>query len=154
MIQLYPSVESFMSILLIGIGIAAFTGNAIGGQFSDYFGYKKSIFFGALLQLLFLVLILITRSFMWLNILFIVLWVMSAWLTGLQMNLGIMQETSHDANFIVSLTGSSIQLSSALGTSLAAIIITRYGLTQVVFVPLISIVIACVIQFFSLQYKK
>ncbi len=91
---------------------------------------------------------------MWLNILFIVLWVMSAWITGLQMNLGIMQETSHDANFIVSLTGSSIQLSSALGTSLAAIIITQYGLTQVVFVPLISIAIGCVIQFFSLQYKK
>ena len=79
---------------------------------------------------------------------------MSAWLTGLQMNLGIMQETSHDANFIVSLTGSSIQLSSALGTSLAAIIITQYGLAQVVLIPLISISIGCIIQFFSLQYKK
>ena len=153
-IELYPSVESFMSILLIGVGIAAFTGNSIGGQFSDHFGYKKSIFYGALLQLLFLILILLTRSFMWLNILFIVLWVMSAWLTGLQMNLGMMQETSHDANFIVSLTGSSIQLSSAIGTSLAAIIITQYGLSQVVFIPLITIALGSIIQFFSLKYKK
>lgn len=153
-IELYPSVESFMSILLIGVGIAAFAGNSIGGQFSDHFGYKKSIFFGALLQLLFLILTISTRTFMWLNILFIILWIMSAWLTGLQMNLGMMQETSHDANFIVSLTGSSIQLSSAIGTSLAAFIITQYGLTQVVFIPLISIAVGSIIQFFSLQYKK
>lgn len=79
---------------------------------------------------------------------------MSAWLTGLQMNLGMMQETSHDANFIVSLTGSSIQLSSAIGTSLAAIIITQFGLSQVVFIPLITITLGSIIQFFSLKYKK
>lgn len=154
LIDLYPSIESIMSVLLIGIGLAAFTGNAIGGQFSDHFGYKKSILYGALLQLLFLILIVLTQNIMWLNFIFIVLWVMSAWLTGLQINLGIMQETSHDANFIVSLTGSSIQLSSAIGTSIAAIIITQYGLAQVVFIPLISIVLGLIIQVMSLQYKK
>ena len=91
---------------------------------------------------------------MWLNILFIVLWIMSAWLTGLQMNLGMIQETSHDANFIVSLTGSSIQLSSALGTSLAAIIITQFGLAYVIFIPLTSITVGLLIQIISLKSQS
>lgn len=154
MIELYPSVESYMSILLIGVGIAAFTGNAIGGFFSDHFGYQKSILYGALLQLLFLLFMLLTQSILILNIILTILWVMSAWLTGLQMNLGIIQETSHDANFIVSLTGSSIQLSSALGTSLAAIIITQFGLSYVIFIPLISIIIGLLIQVFALRSNK
>ena len=79
---------------------------------------------------------------------------MSAWLTGLQMNLGMIQETSHDANFIVSLTGSSIQLSSALGTSLAAIIITQFGLPFVIFIPLISIIVGLLIQIISLKSQS
>ncbi|HET6786150.1 MAG TPA: MFS transporter [Erysipelotrichaceae bacterium] len=149
----FPSVESWMSILLIVIGIAAFTGNQIGGYISDKLGYKKSMLIGALLQLICVILIILTKPWIWLNILTIVIWVMFAWMTGLQLNLGIMQETSHDANFIISLNGSSIQFSSAIGTSIAAIIITQFGLSQLVFITLITISFSLLVQTFSIRRK-
>jgi predicted MFS family arabinose efflux permease len=147
----FPVIESWMSILLIAIGLAAFTGNQIGGQMSDRFGYKKSMLIGASLQLICVSLIVLTRSWIWLNLISIVLWVMCAWMTGLQLNLGVMQETSHDANFIISLNGSSIQLSSAIGTSIAAIIITQFGLSQLVFLTLITITLSLIIQTISVK---
>lgn len=150
-IKLFPEIETWMSLLLIAIGAAAFTGNQIGGQISDKFGYKKSMLIGATLQLICVLLIIVTRSWLWLNILSIILWVMFAWMTGLQLNLGIMQETSHDANFVVSLNGSSIQLSSAIGTSFAAIIITQFGLSQLVFITLFSITISLIVQIVSIR---
>ena len=150
-IKLFPEIETWMSLFLIAIGAAAFTGNQIGGQISDKFGYKKSMLIGATLQLICVFLIIVTRSWLWLNILSIILWVMFAWMTGLQLNLGIMQETSHDANFVVSLNGSSIQLSSAIGTSFAAIIITQFGLSQLVFITLFSITISLIVQIVSIR---
>jgi len=149
----FPNVESWMSILLIVIGVAAFTGNQIGGYISDKFGYKKSMLIGALLQLICVILIIFTKPWIWLNIMMIVLWVMFAWMTGLQLNLGVMQETSHDANFIISLNGSSIQFSSAIGTSIAAIIITQFGLSQLVFITLITISFSLLVQTFSIRRK-
>jgi len=147
----FPEIEAWMSVLLIAIGLAAFIGNQIGGQMSDRFGYKKTMLIGAFLQLVCIILIIVTRSWIWLNLISIVLWVMCAWITGLQLNLGIMQETSHDANFIISLNGSSIQFSSAIGTSIAAIIISQYGLSQLVYVTLFTITLSLIIQTISVK---
>lgn len=149
----FPSLNPIMSLVLVGLGMASFIGNNIGGHLSDRIGYSKSMLVGALLQALNIFLVIIFRNFTLFNILFIILWIMSAWITGLQLNLGIMQETHHDARFIISLTGTSIQLGSAIGSSVAALIVANFGIQSIVYFTLGTTLLTVIVQSFAQRIR-
>ena len=149
----FPGLNPIMSLVLVGLGLASFIGNNIGGHLSDRIGYSKSMLVGAILQALNILMVIVLRNYTLLNILFIIFWIMSAWITGLQLNLGIMQETHHDARFIISLTGTSIQLGSAIGSSIAALIVANYGIQSIVYFTLGMTVLMVVIQSFALRIR-
>lgn len=153
-VQRFPEMEPWMGTLLIGIGLAAFSGNHIGGQLSDKLGYSKSMLVGALLQLLMVILLILFRGNMWLSALLIMALVFTAWITGLQLNLGILQSTHHDAHFILSLNGTGIQMGYALGSILGSLIITQYGLSNIVYIGLASTLSIVVIQTISLRISR
>lgn len=79
---LFPSIETMMSLILILLGIASFTGNLIGGYVLDHIGYTKSLLLGATLQIVSMLLLLIFQPVKWLSVFFAILWLMSAWFTG------------------------------------------------------------------------
>ena len=108
---------------------------------------------GAILQTLNILMVIVFRNFTLFNILFIIFWIMSAWITGLQLNLGIMQETHHDARFIISLTGASIQLGSAIGSSIAALIVTNYGIQNIVYFALGTTLLTVIVQSFAKRIR-
>jgi DHA1 family putative efflux transporter-like MFS transporter len=149
----FPSLNPIMSLVLVGLGLASFIGNNIGGHLSDRIGYSKSMLVGAILQALNILMVIVLRNFTLFNILFIIFWIMSAWITGLQLNLGIMQETHHDARFIISLTGTSIQMGSAIGSSVAALIVANYGIQSIVYFTLGMTVLMVVIQSFAQRIR-
>ena len=149
----FPGLNPIMSLVLVGLGLASFIGNNIGGHLSDRIGYSKSMLVGAILQALNILMVIVLRNYTLLNILFIIFWIMSAWITGLQLNLGIMQETHHDARFIISLTGTSIQMGSAIGSSIAALIVANYGIQSIVYFTLGMTVLMVVIQSFALRIR-
>lgn len=138
LLLLFPSLEAGMSVILVVLGIASFIGNYIGGQVSDRIGYAKSMQIGAVLQLIFIVLVYISKPVMWLSLLFISLWIMSAWFTGLQLNTGIAQETRNRSSFIISINSSAIQLGGAVGSSLAAVVIPISGIQYIVMITLLA----------------
>ena len=149
----FPTLHPIMSLVLVGLGLASFNGNNIGGHLSDRIGYSKSMMVGAILQTLNILLVIIFRNFTLFNILFIIFWITSAWLTGLQLNLGIVQETHHDARFIISLTGTSIQLGSAIGSSIAALIVANFGIQSIVYFTLGTALLTVIIQSFALRIR-
>lgn len=149
----FPGLNPIMSLVLVGLGLASFIGNNIGGHLSDRIGYSKSMLVGAILQALNILIVIVLRNYTLFNILFIIFWIMSAWITGLQLNLGIMQETHHDARFIISLTGTSIQMGSAIGSSVAALIVTNYGIQSIVYFTLGMTVLMVVIQSFAQRIR-
>ena len=149
----FPSLNPIMSLVLVGLGLASFIGNNIGGHLSDRIGYSKSMLVGAILQALNILMVIVLRNYTLFNILFIIFWIMSAWITGLQLNLGIMQETHHDARFIISLTGTSIQMGSAIGSSIAALIVANYGIQSIVYFTLGMTVLMVVIQSFAQRIR-
>ena len=149
----FPSLNPIMSLVLVGLGLASFIGNNIGGHLSDRIGYSKSMLVGAILQALNILLVIVLRNYTLFNILFIIFWIMSAWITGLQLNLGIMQETHHDARFIISLTGTSIQMGSAIGSSIATLIVANYGIQSIVYFTLGMTVLMVVIQSFAQRIR-
>lgn len=149
----FPGLNPIMSLVLVGLGLASFIGNNIGGHLSDRIGYSKSMLVGAILQALNILMVIVLRNYTLLNILFIIFWIMSAWITGLQLNLGIMQETHHDARFIISLTGTSIQMGSAIGSSIAALIVANYGIQSIVYFTLGMTVLMVVIQSFAQRIR-
>ena len=149
----FPSLNPIMSLVLVGLGLASFIGNNIGGHLSDRIGYSKSMLVGAILQALNILLVIVLRNYTLFNILFIIFWIMSAWITGLQLNLGIMQETHHDARFIISLTGTSIQMGSAIGSSIAALIVANFGIQSIVYFTLGMTVLMVVIQSFAQRIR-
>lgn len=91
---------------------------------------------------------------MWLSALLIMALVFTAWITGLQLNLGILQSTHHDAHFILSLNGTGIQMGYALGSILGSLIITQYGLSNIVYIGLASTLSIVVIQTISLRISR
>ncbi|AGF56681.1 DHA1 family putative efflux transporter-like MFS transporter [Clostridium saccharoperbutylacetonicum] len=148
---LFPSIETMMSIILVILGIASFTGNLIGGYVSDRIGYVKSLLLGAVLQLVFMLLIFVSQPVKWLCIFFVILWLMSTWFTGLQLNTGIAQVTQNKSNFMISINSSAIQLGTAIGSSLAAIRISISGIQSIIFITLLTSLIIIVIQLISIK---
>ena len=149
LLELFPSVEKFMSFVLVAFGIASFFGNIIGGQVSDRIGYRKSMLVGAILQLIFAVLIFLTQPIMWLSIVMIVLWITSAWFTGLQLNTGIAQVTHNQSSFMISINSSAIQLGGAIGASISAVVIAGTGIENIVIMLLVAGVCITIIQLVS-----
>ena len=151
LLLLFPSIEPLMSLILVGLGLASFTGNLIGGHVSDAIGYAKSMMLGAVLQTAAMLLILVFQPSKWLSVLFIVLWLMSAWFTGLQLNTGIAQVTDNKSSFMLSINGSLIQLGGAFGASLAAVVINLTGIHSIVFVTLLTSLALILIQVVSMR---
>ena len=151
LLVLFPSVEKLMSIVLLVFGIASFTGNIIGGHVSDHIGYRKAMMIGAILQLVFAILIFLAQPVMWLSLLLIILWLTSAWFTGLQLNTGIAQVTHNQSSFMISINSSAIQLGGAIGSSISAVIVAQTGIGKIVFIMLIAGLGITIIQFLSMK---
>ncbi len=149
LLHLFPSLETVMSIILVALGIASFIGNFIGGQVSDRIGYVRSMNIGSILQLVLAVLLFICQAVIWLNLLFILLWIMSAWFTGLQLNTGIAQETGNRSSFMISINSSALQLGSAIGSSLAAIVIPLSGMQSIVIITMLTSLAITLLQWLS-----
>ena len=151
LLLLFPSIEPLMSLILVGLGLASFTGNLIGGHVSDAIGYAKSMMLGAVLQTAAMLLILVSQPSKWLSVLFIISWLMSAWFTGLQLNTGIAQVTENKSSFMLSINGSLIQLGGAFGASLAAVVINLSGIQSIIFVTLLTSLALILIQVVSMK---
>ena len=151
LLLLFPSIEPLMSLILVGLGLASFTGNLLGGHVSDAIGYAKSMMLGAVLQTAAMLLILVFQPSKWLSVLFIIGWLMSAWFTGLQLNTGIAQVTENKSSFMLSINGSLIQLGGAFGASLAAVVISLTGIHSIVFVTLLTSLALILIQVVSMR---
>lgn len=151
LLQLFPSLEAAMSIILVLLGIAGFLGNLIGGHVSDHIGYARSMLLGAVLQMTSMLLLLIFQPIKWLSVFFVILWLMSAWFTGLQLNTGIAQVTQNKSGFMISINSSAIQLGGAIGSSLAAVIISLIGIQNIVFLTLLASLGIIMIQWISIK---
>ena len=151
LLLLFPSIEPLMSLILVGLGLASFTGNLIGGHVSDAIGYAKSMMLGAVLQTAAMLLILVFQPSKWLSVLFIIVWLMSAWFTGLQLNTGIAQVTDNKSSFMLSINGSLIQLGGAFGASLAAVVINLSGIQSIAIVTLLTSLALILIQVVSMR---
>ena len=151
LLLLFPSIEPLMSLILVGLGLASFTGNLIGGHVSDAIGYAKSMMLGAVLQTAAMLLILVFQPSKWLSVLFIIVWLMSAWFTGLQLNTGIAQVTDNKSSFMLSINGSLIQLGGAFGASLAAVVINLSGIQSIAFIALLTSLALVLIQMVSMK---
>ena len=151
LLLLFPSIEPLMSLILVALGLASFTGNLLGGHVSDAIGYAKSMMLGAVLQTAAMLLILVFQPSKWLSVLFIIVWLMSAWFTGLQLNTGIAQVTDNKSSFMLSINGSLIQLGGAFGASLAAVVINLSGIQSIVFVTLLTSLALILIQVVSMK---
>ncbi|CZR00319.1 MFS transporter, DHA1 family, purine base/nucleoside efflux pump [Trichococcus flocculiformis] len=151
LLLLFPSIEPLMSLILVALGLASFTGNLLGGHVSDAIGYAKSMMLGAVLQTAAMLLILVVQPSKWLSVLFIIIWLMSAWFTGLQLNTGIAQVTDNKSSFMLSINGSLIQLGGAFGASLAAVVINLSGIQSIVFVTLLTSLALILIQVVSMR---
>lgn len=149
LLLLFPSIETSMSIILLLMGISSFIGNWIGGYISDRIGYARSLLIGAGLQAATILLIFVSRPVEWLSVLFSILWLMSAWFTGLQLNTGIAQVTQNKSSFMISINMSAIQLGGAIGSSLAAAVITLNRIHNIVLIPLLTGLVMILIQSIS-----
>ncbi len=151
LLNLFPSIEAAMSLVLLLLGIASFIGNFIGGRVSDRIGCAKSLFLGAAIQMAFMLLILVFQPVMWLNVSFVILWLMSTWFTGLQLNTSIAQATQYKSSFMISMNNSAIQLGSAIGSSLAAIVISLGGIQNIAIIALAAGLGITLIQWISVK---
>ncbi|MGA9517701.1 MAG: MFS transporter [Trichococcus sp.] len=151
LLLLFPSIEPLMSLILVALGLASFTGNLIGGHVSDAIGYAKSLMLGSVLQTAAMLLILVFQPSKWLSVLFIIVWLMSAWFTGLQLNTGIAQVTENKSSFMLSINSSLIQLGGAFGASLAAVVINLSGIQSIAFIALLTSLALVLIQMVSMK---
>lgn len=150
-IELFPEMESHMSFILVLIGIFSFVGNHIGGVLCTRYGYYKSMIFGTAMQALTGILMIMTQHMAYANIVLILIWMMNAWLIGLEINTSINIVTDRKSSFMVALNSSGIQLGTAIGTSIAASIISSIGIR---WIPVTSIITAILVILLMLANLK
>lgn len=150
-IELFPQMEQHMSFILVLIGIFSFAGNHIGGILCTRYGYYKSMIFGTSLQAITALLMLLTQHLVYANIILILIWMMNAWLIGLEINTSINIVTDRKSSFMVSLNSSGIQLGTAVGTSIAAGIISSIGIR---WIPVTSFITALLVSFIMMANLK
>lgn len=146
LLLLFPSLENMMSLILVLLGLASFTGNLIGGHAADRIGYAKSMLLGAALQMGTMLLVFVSQPNKGLSVLFALLWLMSAWFTGLQINTGIAQVTNNKSSFMISVNSSLNQLGIAIGSSLAAVVIPLVGIQYIVIITLLTALGSTLVQ--------
>lgn len=137
-VEVFPSLEAVMSILLVFIGACSFLGNLLGGVICDRIGFDRALWIGSICQVVIGIVILLTQNMMYINILFVLLWMMNGWFIGLQLNTGINIVTHHQSRLLVSINGSIIQFAQALGASIASIIISSLGISWNIVLPIIT----------------
>lgn len=145
LLEVFPSVEAYISLILVFAGVSNFIGNAIGGIVCDKIGYYKAYIIDSLLQMITAILIFLTQNNFIMNISLTFLWLANAWFIGLQINTGINIVTNSKSRFMVSLNSSAVQLGSAIGTSIAGIIISSVGLRYTIFTSVITALIVSII---------
>ena len=153
-IALFPEMEEHMSFILVLIGIFSFVGNYIGGVLCTRYGYYKSMLFGTALQAITAALMLMTRHMAYANIILILIWMMNAWLIGLEINTSINIVTDRKSSFMVSLNSSGIQLGTAIGTSIAAGIISNIGIQWIPVTSLITALLVIVLMLTNLKHAS
>jgi len=151
LLELFPSFEPAMSIILVAIGIASFIGNWIGGIVLDKIGYAKSMLIGATLQFAMVLFMTVFQPVQWATLLFTTLMVMCAWFTGIHLNTGIAQVTENKSRFILSLNSSCLFLGNAIGSSLAAVVITAGGIQNIILITLATTISIILIQLISVK---
>jgi len=151
LIELFPSFESAMSIILVVFGIASFIGNWIGGIVLDKIGYAKSMLIGAVLQFAMVLLMIAFQPLKWGTLIFTTLMVLCAWFTGIHLNTGIAQVTENRSRFVLSLNSSCIFLGNAFGSSLSAVVITLKGIQNILFITLATTILIILIQLISVK---
>lgn len=149
LLLLFPSIETSMSVILLLLGISSFIGNWIGGFIADRIGYARSLLIGAGCQAATMLLIFVSQPVEWLSVLFAILWLMSAWFTGLQLNTGIAQVTQNKSSFMISINMSAIQLGGAIGSSLAAAVISLNRIENIALIPILTGLGIIMIQWIS-----
>lgn len=136
---------------MVLLGIASFMGSYIGGYASDLIGYAKSLLLGGIMQMVFMLLILLCQPIARPSVLFFTMWMMSAWLAGLRIAL----LTQNQSSFMLSMNSSAIQLGGAIGSSLAAIVISLGGIQSYFLIALLAGLTITLIQLFSaMKYQR
>ena len=151
LLQLVPSLEASISLILILFGLASVVGNWLGGQLSDRIGYANSMLFGAIVQTGMVVLILLAHPSAWLSVAMMTLWLISVWFTGLQLNTGVAYETQNQSSFMLSMNSSGLQLGGAIGSSISAVVIPLYGVQSVAWITLTACLGITLIQWISVR---
>ena len=151
LLVLFPSLDKIMSIILVLLGIASFLGNMIGGFTADKIGYARSLLLGALLQAALAGLIILFQPYMWICVPLVILWLMSTWFAGLQINTSIAQVTKNKSSFMISVNRSMIQLGTAIGSSLAAVVISKSEIQNIVFITLAASIAITLVQIISIK---
>lgn len=151
LLTLFPSLEGVMSLVLVLVGLASMLGNALGGWVSDRIGYARSMLLGGGMQLVTALMLLTLQGEALLSVLFTVLWMMSVWFTGLQVNAGVVRETGNQSSFMLSLNGSAVQMGYAVGSSIAALIISGAGISRIILITITTACLICLLQLWSLR---
>lgn len=144
-IHQFPYFEGYTSIFLMIIGLSSFIGNLIGGFFCDRFGFYKSLVGGSFLQVCLSFIIFMTNTSFVIQLVMICLWMVNGWFIGLQINTAITIVTQNKSSLMISLNSSGIQLGQALGTSIAAMIITKANISFIVLLSTVTSIIVFII---------
>ncbi|NLZ82719.1 MAG: hypothetical protein GX915_03535 [Clostridiales bacterium] len=62
------------------------------------------------------------------------------------MNAGIAQVTENKSSFMISINSSALQLGSAIGSRLAALVISLFGIQNIAYITILSYLVIAVIQ--------
>lgn len=144
LVELFPQIESSMSIILAIIGFCSFSGNLFGGFICDRIGYYKALCIGTAIQIILSMGILVSHSSMLINVFLVFLWMINGWFIGLQINTAITIVTQNKSSLMISLNSSGIQLGQALGASLTSFIISTFTISYSIVVSLTTAILVLI----------
>ncbi|NLX82235.1 MAG: MFS transporter [Clostridiales bacterium] len=138
LLDLSNTLSPYMSLILLLLGLSSLFGNWLGGQVTDRIGYADTMKLGASMQFTLVLLLLLTRAYPVFNAALVIVYMMSTWFTGLQLNLGMNLETENKSRFMMSMVSVAIQLGYSIGTSLSYAVAQAFSVRNILHITLIT----------------
>jgi len=125
---------NWISIIYFLFGVAAVSGGAIGGAFSDRYGTKPTIFGVILILLAVIFTIYFATSALPLFLVFLIVWGMMSWALSPPLQSYLIEIAPDTSDILISLNNSALHLGVALGSLIGGIVIeqTSVGLNPFV----------------------
>lgn len=146
--------EHTIALIFTILGIASVIGSKTGATIADKIGVQKVLLSTMSIVVISLIIMNIFSQSLIVFVSMLTIWNIAIWMFGPTQGLNLSKMIPTHASILLSLNSSFIQLGFALGAFFGALSIEKFSIHSIMYLGVVSTIIAFVVYLFTLKVRK